>query len=154
MLTDVKIQQGICRKCRMSQFTVLWRWLTMSLFGVMNKSHSSLSKKCLWDSRWLLLKIPRRAPSLLCETDSEMSLFILFFVCAKIRRTSDTSKLLQCNFHLLCDRFLWAVCVLSQKLGSVATSRGRKWWFPCVTWKYALSLHQKQEQSVVHPNKG
>ena len=66
------------------------------------------------------------APSLLCETDSNMSSFILFFVCTKIGSISETSKLLQWIFHSFCDRILWAVCVLSQKLGSVATSRGRK----------------------------
>ena len=49
------------------------------------------------------------SPRPLCETDSEMSLFILFFVCAKIRRTSDTSKL----YNGIFIRFATEFCGLS-----------------------------------------
>ena len=43
------------------QFCV-WLGLTPFISGVTNKSHSLLSRKRLWDSRWLLLKILCRAP--------------------------------------------------------------------------------------------
>ena len=45
------------------QFLLLFlMWLTPFISGVTNKSHSLLSRKRLWDSRWLLLKILCRAP--------------------------------------------------------------------------------------------
>ena len=50
----------ICRFVALSPHFALW--LTLSSTGATNKSHSLISRKRLWDSRWLLLKILWRAP--------------------------------------------------------------------------------------------